>query len=113
MRVVAKDSATATGLADGATLSITDLDIPSDADRVYVLVDDNAGNAPAPYDITVTIDGDKLTESNLSTKTKEAATDSSTEVAPMGGLYDAILTNNSAAAADYRLQVIALKQTNS
>jgi len=113
MRVVAKDVATATGLADAGTVDVTGLDIPKDADRVYVLIDDNAGGVPAAYDLSVTVDGDKLTESNLASKTKEAATDSSTEVAPFGGVYDVVVTNNSGGAADYRVQVVALKSTNS
>jgi len=100
---------TETGLADAGTFQVN-LDT-SGADRVLVYVDDNAGNAPASYDLDIEVaynDVETPTYMPRNSVTASTATHIAyTDVAPFSWRFT--VTNASGGAADYRVRVISLE----
>jgi hypothetical protein len=97
---------TQTGLAAGASFSIT---VNTDtADRIAIFVDDGAGNAPASYDYEIEVsynEGANPTYMPRSSVTGSTSTQHQfTGVAPF--YWRITFTNSSGASNDYRARVI-------
>lgn len=84
----------------------------SGADRLLLFVDDNAGNAPASYDLDVEVayndvpNPDWMPRSSVTSST--ATHNVYTDIAPFRWRFT--VTNSSGAAADYRVRAVSIDE---
>lgn len=101
---------TQTGVADAGSFEV-DLETAG-ADRVVVFVDDNAGNAPASYDLDIEVSFDNVTNPTYMPRNSVTASTAThsvyTDVAPFNWKFT--VTNSSGASADYRVRVISIDE---
>ena len=101
-------SDSSTGIAAGGTLGATELKTGGQSDSMTVFVDDNAGGTPASHSLEVEV-YDEVLDEWLTLESTTAGTSPSQSFDAVGGRMRVTLTNESGAAADFRMVLHSYK----